>query len=112
MHEPKTVDENKEPIDDDSAANGIDEPEQKKPKIYRLPPCVPLEIDENGQEKRIRIPEPLPPLKSDDLDISKVIIFLIYIWLTLLDDKLINYQLSDVLTVQPMHSKLDNFFSY
>ena len=68
------LDENKDSTtnEESSQENGTDEPEAKKPKIYKLPPCVPLEVDENGHEIRIRIPKPLSPQKSADIDISKV----------------------------------------
>lgn len=67
------LDENKDLMknEDNSQENGMGEPEAKKPKIYKLPPCVPLEVDENGHELRIRIPKPLSPQKSADIDISK-----------------------------------------
>ena len=58
--------------DDDASGSGNDEPEKKMAKIYKLPPCNPLQVDENGTEKRARIPEPLPLQKSDDFDISNV----------------------------------------
>ena len=61
--------------DDDEKKDGGDdgdEPVEKKLKIYKLPPCVPLQVDENGQEIRVRIPKPLPLQKSEDLDLTKV----------------------------------------
>ncbi len=62
---------------EEGEANGIDEPEIKKMKIYKLPACVPLQVDENGSEVRVRIPDPLPPQKSGDFDISLVRIWLL-----------------------------------
>lgn len=62
---------NDEKNDDDSTENVEDEPEQKRPKIYRLPPCTPLPIDDDGEEMKLRIPGPLSVQKSENLDISQ-----------------------------------------
>jgi hypothetical protein len=44
---------------------------KKKVKIQKLPSCIPLEMDKNGQEIRARIPIPFPPQKSEDHDLTK-----------------------------------------
>ena len=59
---------------EEGGMNGIEGPEKKKPKIYHLPPCTPLNVDENGVEKRTRIPDQPPPQISEDLDLSQVLI--------------------------------------
>lgn len=52
--------------------NGDDEPPLKRPAVYKLPSCVPLSLDENGVEIRIRIPKPLDIKVSSNLDLSNV----------------------------------------
>ena len=58
---------------DASANDNADEKDMKEDDyVYKLPTFIPLELDDDGQAKRLRIPDQIKTSPVKDLDLSKV----------------------------------------